>query len=705
MKKSLIIVESPTKEKVLKEMVGDNFLIASSKGHIKDLPKSRLGIDIEDNFKPTWITIPEKRQIVKNLISLAEGKENILLATDPDREGEAISWHIAKELHIENKKCRVTFNEITKDVVREAIKNPKKLNRNVIDSQITRRLLDRLVGYQVSPLCYKYTQGKSAGRVQSVAVHLIVEREKEIEAFKPEEYWKINVLLLKENDKKENSFQATLVSKNGNKIKISNKKEAELVCNEIKDGQFIVSEIITKKEYKHPPLPLKTSTLQQIAYHKLNFSVKKTMQIAQQLYEGISITGRGTLGLITYMRTDSTRLSEEAKIKARNYIQEHFGKDYVSSGKSVIKRAKNKDNIKIQDAHEAIRPTSIDLEPELIKVDLSSDQYKLYQLIWQYFIGSQMKSAWLERNNFKIKAKEYIFESNATKILFPGYLKVIEETDLEKVVIPPLQEGDRLVLLKIDPKQSFTKPPARYNEASLVKVLEKEGIGRPSTYAMIIDKIISRGYVEKENKKLKPTKLGIVVDQFLREYFSNIINVKFTATMENELDKIESGKYNWQKILANFYKLLLKNMDQLMENPPQKLIQKSKELTEEKCVVCKNQMEIRNGPYGKYLACSKFPTQHPTKPYIVKLGISCPKEGCEGEIIKLKSKKGRVFYGCSKYPDCNFYSQFPPVDKKCPKCGSILVNISNKKIGNIYQCISKECNYKEKVAKDEEHNH
>jgi DNA topoisomerase-1 len=702
MKKSLIIVESPTKEKVLKEMVGDKFLITSSKGHIKDLPKSRLGIDIDNNFTPTWIIIPDKRQIVKKLLDLTEGKEEILLATDPDREGEAISWHIAKELNIENKKCRVTFNEITKDVVREAIKNPRKLNGNIIDSQITRRLLDRLVGYKISPLCYKYTHGRSAGRVQSVAVHLIVKREKEIEAFKPEEFWKINVFLLKENDKKENYFQSTLVSKNGNKIKISNQKQAELVCKEIKDCQFIVSEITTKREYKHPPLPLKTSTLQQIAYHKLNFSVKKTMQIAQQLYEGISITGRGTLGLITYMRTDSTRLSEEAKMNARNYIQENYGKDYVSSGKSTIKRAKN---IKIQDAHEAIRPTSIDLAPKLIKGDLSSDQYKLYQLIWQYFIGSQMKSAWLERNNIKINAKEYIFETNATKILFPGYLKVIEEADLEKVIIPPLQEGDRLILLKIDPKQSYTKPPARYNEASLVKVLEKEGIGRPSTYAMIIDKIISRGYVEKENKKLKPTKLGVVVDQFLRDYFSNIINIKFTATMENELDKIESGEHNWQKILDNFYKLLLKNMDQLMDNPPQKLIQKSKELTEEKCLVCENLMEIKNGPYGKYLACSKFPTQHPTKPYIIKLGMPCPKEGCEGEIIKLKSKKGRTFYGCSKYPDCNFYSQFPPVDKKCPKCGSILVKINNKKIGNIYQCISKDCNYREKVTKNEEHNY
>ncbi|MFW6148484.1 MAG: type I DNA topoisomerase, partial [Atribacterota bacterium] len=513
MKECLIIVESPTKERVLKEMIGNGFQITSSKGHVKDLPKSRLGIDIENSFKPTWVVIPGKRQMVKKLKDFAMGKEKIFLATDPDREGEAISWHIAKELNIEEQDCRVVFNEITKNVVRKSIEHPRKLNMDVVDSQIARRLLDRLVGYKVSPLCYRYARGKSAGRVQSVAVHLIVKREKEIEASRTEEYWKINAFLLKENDKKENSFEASLVSENGKKIHIKNQKQAEFLCNEIQKCNFVVSEIQNKKEHKHAPFPFKTSTLQQVAYNKLNFSVKRTMRVAQQLYEGVAISGRGTLGLITYMRTDSIRVSDEARTKARKYIQTTFGKEYVSSGKGASRKEK-KGNTKIQDAHEAIRPTSSELTPDVIEKDLTSDQKKLYQLIWKNFIASQMKSALLERSNVKIKASKYTFELRGAKILFPGYLKIFGENEIDKNIIPKLEEKESLLLLKLDPKQSFTKPPARYNEASLVKVLEKEGIGRPSTYAVIIDKIQSRGYVEKENKKLKPTKLGIVVDQF-----------------------------------------------------------------------------------------------------------------------------------------------------------------------------------------------
>ncbi len=700
MKECLIIVESPTKERVLKEMLGDSFQIASSKGHIIDLPKSRLGIDTENHFKPIWIIIPGKRQIVKKLKNIADGKEKVLLATDPDREGEAISWHIAKELNLEEKECRVVFNEITKTVVRQAVNHPRKLDMNVVDSQIARRLLDRLVGYKVSPLCYKYARGKSAGRVQSVAVHLIVKREKEIKAFQPEEYWKINTFLLKKNDKKENSFEASLVSKNGQKIHIRNQEEAENICNEIKEYTFIVFEIRNKKEYKHAPWPFKTSTLQQVSYNKLNFSVKRTMRVAQQLYEGISIAGRGRLGLITYMRTDSTRISDEAKTNARKYIQKTYGKEYVSSGKGKNPKA-NKGNTKVQDAHEAIRPTSVDLYPDLIKDDLSSDQYKLYQVIWKYFIASQMKSAFLERSNIKIQAKEYIFELNGTKIIFPGHLKIFGEGDIEKNIIPGLAKGEELLLLKIDPKQSFTKPPARYNEASLVKVLEKEGIGRPSTYSVIIDKILSRNYVEEENKKFVPTKLGVIVDQFLMEYFSNIINVKFTATMESKLDEIESGEHYWQKTLDIFYQSLLQDINRLIKNPPEISVQLSKELTEERCSVCESQMEIKNGPYGKYLACSKFPIKHPTKPYMIKIGVSCPKEGCDGEIIKRKSKKGRIFYGCSSYPECNFYSVHKPVNRKCPKCGTILVTISSKRKDNFYQCNTKKCDYREKVVKNE----
>ena len=701
MKKSLIVVESPTKERVLKEMIGDKFFIISSKGHIKDLPKSRMGIDINNNFNPTWVVIPGKNLVVRNIKNMAEGKENILLATDPDREGEAISWHIAQELGITHKKCRISFNEITKNVVLKAIDNPKELDMDLVNSQIARRLLDRLVGYKVSPLCYKYTSGKSAGRVQSVAVHLIVKREKEIDAFKSEEYWKINVLLLKEKDVKDNAFQASLISKNGVKMKIKNEEEAELHCEEIKRHPFIVSEIKTTKNHKRPSPPLKTSTLQQIAYNRLNFSVKKTMIIAQQLYEGVSIASIGTLGLITYMRTDSTRVSDEAKRNARRYITEKYGKDYVAYSKSVARVSKDKKAVKIQDAHEAIRPTSINLEPESISSSLTKDQFKLYQLIWKYFIASQMKSALIEKKNVKIKANDYVFEVSGSSILFPGYLKVLGESEIEKSSMPLLKEEENLILLKIDPRQLFTKPPARYNEASLVKVLEKEGIGRPSTYSVIIDKILSRDYVVKEDRRLIPTKLGIEVDHFLIKYFSNIINVKFTAIMENELDKIESGEHDWQNVLDRFYKSLLFNIDHLKEKPPPDIVQKIKELTDEKCTVCGSPMEVKRGPYGKYIACSQFPRKHPAKPYLVKIGVTCPREGCGGEIVKLKSKKGRYFYGCSNYPDCNFYSIFLPVDKKCPECGSILAKVPSRVKDAHYQCINKECRYREKALKNE----
>ena len=697
MKKGLIIVESPTKERALKEMVGDKFNIISSKGHIKDLPKSRMGIDIKNNFQPTWITIPGRRQVLKNIKDSAQGKSIILLATDPDREGEAISWHIAQELNIKNQKCRIVFNEITKNVVLQSIKNPRELNANTVNSQITRRLLDRLVGYEVSPLSYRHTGGRSAGRVQSVAMYLIVKREREIEGFTPEEFWKISAMLLKEKDKKTNAFQANLVLKNGTKIKIKNAEEAKIACKEIENSQFAVSGIAINKVHQRPPLPLKTSTLQQIAFQKLNFSVKKTMYVAQQLYEGISISGKGTQGLITYMRTDSTRISNEAKIKAREYILKNYGQEYLVLGKNVPLKSKKKETIKIQDAHEAIRATSTQFEPESIKNDLTNDQYKLYQIIWKYYIASQMKTALLEKKKIRIKAERYTFETSDAKILFPGFLKMIGDEEIKKVPIPESTEGEKLTLLKVESAQSFTKPPARYNEASLVKILEKEGIGRPSTYSAIIDKIISRGYVEKENKKLKPTKLGFIVDQFLGKYFSNIINVKFTAKMENELDKIESGVQNWQDVLNKFYVTLSQNIERLKEKPPKGLLKKTIELTDEKCAVCGNLMEVRNGPYGKYLACSEFLLKHPTRPFLIKIQVPCPENGCTGEIVKLKSKKGRIFYGCNRYPDCEFSSNHQPIDKKCPECNSILVKTTDRKKGVIYKCHNKECQYKEKA--------
>jgi len=693
MVKYLVIVESPTKEKTLKKILGENYLIKSSKGHIIDLPETKLGIDIKNNFQPEYVTIPRQRGIVKELEKYSKDKEKIFLATDPDREGEAIAWHIAQKLKIKDDNNRVSFNEITERAVSQAFKNPREINLNMVESQKTRRLLDRLVGYKISPLLWnKIGKKLSAGRVQSVALRLICEREEEIKKFKEEEYWLINALLKKIEDIESNSFEAKLFSVNSKKITIKDKDEAMQICNDIRGQEIYVKNIEKKKEFKNPSPSFTTSSLQQEAYNKLNFPIKKTMIIAQQLYEGITLGERGSTGLITYMRTDSLRVSDEAKNEAKKYIEGEYGKEFVRPIQVSKKNINKEKNKKIQDAHESIRPTSIFNHPELIKKFLKNDQYKLYNLIWQRFIASRMKAAYLEKITVDIKSGKYTFRASGVKVLFKGFMIIYDQNNRDLNKLPVLKEGDKLKLLDLKANQCFTKPLPRYTEASLVKTLEKEGIGRPSTYVPTIDTIIRRLYVEKINKKFIPTELGITVNSFLIQYFSNIVNITFTAKMEKQLDEIESKGKKWIDILTKFYKTFYEDLE---EANKAKKIKITPVYSEEKCEKCGRKMLIKNGRFGKFLACSGFPECKNTKPFLNKIGVSCPEVGCSGEIIKRKTKKGRIFYGCSNYPKCSFMVWSKPINKKCPQCNAILIINKDKKRGFYYKCSNSNCNYQE----------
>lgn len=700
MVKYLVIVESPTKEKTLKKILGENYLIKSSKGHIIDLPKTKLGIDIENDFQPEYVTIPRQRSIVKELEKYSKDKDKIFLATDPDREGEAIAWHIAQKLKIKNDNNRVSFNEITERAVSQAFKNPREINLNMVDSQKTRRLLDRLVGYKISPLLWKKIGKKlSAGRVQSVTLRLICEREEEILKFKEDEYWLISALLNKTEDEEIKPFEAKLFSVDSKKITIRNKKEAMQICEEVKNQNIYVKDINKRKEFKNPQPSFTTSSLQQEGYNKLNFPIKKSMIIAQQLYEGIALGNKGNVGLITYMRTDSIRVSNEAKSDAKKYIEEKYGKNFAKSFENFEKDKKKIKNKTIQDAHESIRPTSVFNQPYLIKKYLSNDQYKLYSLIWQRFIASRMKAAYLEKITINIEAGKYIFRASGSNILFKGFMIIYNEDNQDLNKPPDLKEGDKLKIIKIEEKQYFTKPPPRYTEASLVKTLEKEGIGRPSTYVPIIDTIQRREYVEKVNKKFNPTELGITVNSFLTQYFSDIINVAFTAKMEKQLDEVESNKKNWVDILKTFYKTFSKDLEKGNQAQRIKITQL---FSDEICDKCGRKMLIKSGRFGKFLACSGFPDCKNTKSFLDKIGINCPEEGCPGEIVRKKTKKGRIFYGCSNYPKCSFMTWNKPVDKKCPKCNSILVLDKNKKSGFYYKCSNSVCDYKNFIKEDKE---
>lgn len=690
MAKTLIIVESPAKAKTLTKYLGKNYKVAASMGHVKDLPKSQLGIDIKAGFEPRYITIRGKGQLLNSLKKEAAKADKVLLATDPDREGEAISWHLANALGLpENDPYRVEFYEVTKNAVSDSIKKPRKINLDLVEAQQARRILDRLVGYKISPILWKkIKRGLSAGRVQSVAVRIICDRENEIREFVTVEYWTIDADLKDSKAK----IRARLHSKGDKKLKIENKDEADKIVDDLKDKTFQVTEIKTSERKKMPYPPFTTSSMQQEAARKLGFTAKKTMVVAQQLYEGLDVKGEGTVGLITYMRTDSTRISEQAKKEAQNYISETYGREYVSNGVPV--RKKNDKNI--QDAHEGIRPTSVMRTPERVKDSLTKDQSKLYKLIWDRFVSSQMAPAIYDTVSISIKAGEYLFKVSGSTMKFPGFMLVYtegsdEDTAKEESGLPVLKKGQVLKLVKLLPEQHFTQPPPRYTEAMLVKTLEEKGIGRPSTYAPTIDVIQKRGYVEKEKGRFKPTELGEIVVQVLQEFFEDIIDIDFTAEMEEKLDKIEAGQQNRQEVLESFYvpfEEKLKIAEQELEK-----ITIEDEVTDEKCEFCGRNMVIKTGRYGKFLACPGFPECKNTKPIVTEIGVKCPL--CGGDIVVKRSKRGRTFYGCSNYPDCKFVSWERPIDKPCPKCGSLMVK-KRAKAGEYEACTNKECRYTSK---------
>jgi len=663
MTKVLIIVESPAKARAISKLLGRKYSVKATLGHIRDLPKSQLGVDIENNFDPKYITIRGKGEVIKELRSAAKKADQILLGPDPDREGEAIAWHLKEILGIsDDLPCRIEFHEITKGALQKAIKQPRSVDRSRFDAQQCRRVLDRLVGYKLSPLLWrKIKRGLSAGRVQSVAVYLICQREEEIQQFQPEEYWSITGHFRTDTS----DLEGLLVRKGDEKISLANEEDVKRVLEDLEGAVFTVKQV-TKRERKRKPAPsFITSTLQQEASRKLNFSVKKTMQIAQQLYEGLELGREGTVGLITYMRTDSTRVAEEAQVAAREYIAKTIGPEYVPE-----EPTKYKTSPRAQEAHEAIRPTDVNRSPEQVKDYLTRDQYRLYKLIWSRFVASQMKPALLEVTTIDIEGKDYIFRASGSVIRFPGFMKVYVEAEQEESLLPELAEGSTVDLVKFEPKQHFTQPPPRYTEATLVKALEENGIGRPSTYAPIIATIQSRGYVRKEKKNLYPTELGQIVVELLKEYFPNIINVEFTANLEEKLDQVEEGKIPWQRVVEEFYGPFEKDLQHAEQEIA--VIPVEDEISEETCPHCGSNLKIKQGKYGKFLACPGFPDCRYTKPYFEDTGVLCPH--CKkGNIVVRRSRKGRKFFGCANYPDCDFVSWDEPLPKYCPDCEHFLV--------------------------------
>ena len=679
---NLIIVESPAKAKTIEKFLGKGYKVKASVGHVRDLPKSKLGVDIENNFEPNYITIRGKAGTVNDLKKEAKKSDKVFLATDPDREGEAISWHLAYLLGLdEDEKNRIEFNEITKDAVRNAIKNPRKIDKNLVDAQQARRVLDRLVGYKISPILWsKVRKGLSAGRVQSAATKMICDREEEIEKFVPKEYWSI---LLDAHNSKRKKIEFELSKYKNKKIEICDKKQSDKIVSDIENKDILVKTIEKKNRKKSAYRPFITSTLQQEASAKLGFTTKKTMQIAQQLYEGINVKGNGTQGLITYMRTDSQRISTEAQNFAKDAIISKYGKEYY---KAYGYKAPGKN---VQDAHECIRPSHIDLDPQKIEESLNKDQYKLYRLIYNRFLACMMQDAVYEQQTITGIIDDYSFKSTVSKLLFDGFLRVYDYSSSEENILPDVEENELLKVKKINPKQHFTQPPARYNEASLVKALEELGIGRPSTYASIITTIQDRQYVEKKQKNLYPTELGKVVTKLLEQYFEQIVNLEFTADIESKLDIIAEGNNQWKEIVSNYYEPIEKNLEVASKEIEHINMD---EATDEVCEKCGSPMVIKHGRFGRFLACSNYPECKNAKPILQKLGIKCPKCG-EGDIIVRKSKKGKVFYGCSKYPDCDFVSWDKPTGNKCPDCGSPLVE-TDKKSKHKEKCSNKECKYK-----------
>ncbi|EFM39342.1 DNA topoisomerase I [[Eubacterium] yurii subsp. margaretiae ATCC 43715] len=679
---NLIIVESPAKAKTIEKFLGKGYKVKASVGHVRDLPKSKLGVDIENNFEPNYITIRGKAGTVNELKKEAKKSDKVFLATDPDREGEAISWHLAFLLGLdEEEKNRIEFNEITKEAVRNAIKNPRKIDKNLVDAQQARRVLDRLVGYKISPILWsKVRKGLSAGRVQSAATKMICDREEEIEKFIPKEYWSI---LLETQNSKRKKIEFELSKYKNKKIEINDKEQSDKIVSEIENKDLLIKSIEKKNRKKSAYRPFITSTLQQEASAKLGFTTKKTMQIAQQLYEGINIKGSGTQGLITYMRTDSQRISTEAQNFAKDAIIAKYGKEYF---KAYGYKAAGKN---VQDAHECIRPSHIDMDPQKIEDSLNKDQYKLYRLIYNRFLACMMQDAVYEQQTITGIIDDYSFKATGSKLLFDGFLRVYDYSSSEENILPDVEENELLKVKKINPKQHFTQPPARYNEASLVKALEELGIGRPSTYASIITTIQDRQYVEKKQKNLYPTELGKVVTKLLEQYFEQIVNLEFTADIESKLDVIADGNNQWKEIVSNYYEPIEKNLEVASKEIEHINMD---EATDEICEKCGSPMVIKHGRFGRFLACSNYPECKNAKPILQKLGMKCPKCG-DGDIIVRKSKKGKVFYGCSKYPECDFVSWDKPTGNKCPDCGSPLVE-ADKKSKHKEKCSNKECKYK-----------
>lgn len=682
MAKYLVIVESPAKVKTIKKFLGSNYEVAASNGHVRDLPKSQLGIDIEHDYEPKYITIRGKGDILANLRKEVKKAEKIYLATDPDREGEAISWHLFIALKLEGKKVyRITFNEITKNAVKESLKNAREINMNLVDAQQARRMLDRMVGYRISPLLWaKVKRGLSAGRVQSVALRIICDREEEINSFIPEEYWTLDASFALPGEKK--PLVAKYYGKKDSKAVISSREEMDEILKDIKNAEFKVGEVKKGERIKKAPLPFTTSTLQQEASKVLNFSTQKTMRLAQQLYEGVEIKGSGTVGIITYLRTDSTRVSKEAEIMAEEYIRKTYGPEY-SAGSSTA----SKSDKKIQDAHEAIRPTDLNRTPVEMKESLSRDQLRLYQLIWKRFAASRMQPAKYETTSVKIDAGEHRFTVAASKLVFDGFMSVYtQEDDKEETntLVKGIEVSTPLKLVDLEEKQHFTQPAPHYTEASLVRALEELGIGRPSTYAPTITTILARRYVVKENKNLYVTELGEVVNNMMKDAFPSIVDVNFTANLEALLDGVEEGNVNWKTVVSNFYP----DLDEAVKIAEKELqeVDIKDEVSDEVCDVCGRQMVIKYGPHGRFLACPGFPECRNTKPYFEKIGVDCPK--CGKDIVMKKTKKGRKYYGCIDNPECDFMVWQKPSKEKCPKCGSLMLYKGNK-----LACMDENCGY------------
>lgn len=685
--KNLVIVESPAKAKTIEKYLGRNYKVVASVGHIRDLKKSSMSIDFDNNYEPLYINIRGKGPLINDLKKEAKKAKKVYLASDPDREGEAISWHLAHILNLdETDKNRVVFNEITKDAVKNAFVEPRQIDMNLVDAQQARRVLDRIVGYSISPLLWKKVKkGLSAGRVQSVALKLIIDRENEIKAFKPEEYWTIDGFFQKGNKK----FQASFYGVDGKKLKLETNEDVQKVLALITSDTFEVAKVEKKERRRNAPLPYTTSSLQQDAANKINFRTRKTMMVAQQLYEGISLGKSGTQGLITYMRTDSTRISPVAQNEAANFITERFGATYSKHGN----RVKNASGA--QDAHEAIRPSNVTLTPESIAQHLDKDQLKLYTLIWNRFVASQMTAAIFDTMKVHLEQNGVRFTANGSQVKFDGYLAVYNDSDKNKM-LPDMAEGDSVKKVSTNPEQHFTQPPARYSEATLIKTLEENGVGRPSTYAPTLDVIQRRYYVRLAAKRFEPTELGEIVNGLIVEFFPDIVDVKFTADMESKLDEVEEGKQQWQTVIDAFYKPFEKELAKA-ETEIEK-IQIKDEPAGFDCELCGHPMVIKLGRYGKFYACSNFPECHNTKAITTEIGVTCPLCG-EGQVIERKTKRNRIFYGCDRYPDCEFTSWDKPVGRTCPKSGDYLVEKKIRGGGKQVVCSNEECDYAEEVIK------